>query len=335
MSFPTAANPFSRRSFLQRAAGAVAAVALNGRPRTRADEAQTFPAGSIIDAHTHFYDPTRPEGVPWPGKEDKVLYRRVLPAEFKALTRPYHVTGTVVVEASRWVEDNQWLLDLADREPFLLGVVGRLTPGGDDYRKNLRRFSRNPLFRGIRINSDELRTGLDQKRFLEDLALLADGGLELDANGSPDLLPLAARLAKRLPALTVVINHAANVPIGGKAARPDWLAGIKSAAQGTRVYCKVSALVEATGRPDGKAPAVTEYYQPVLDALWENFGDDRLIYASNWPVSERFATYGTVFGIVRKYVQTKGQACTDKFFAGNAVAAYRLKNRGGPGGNNE
>src|SRR3954454_16774698 len=83
-------------------------------------------AASSIDTHTHFYDPTRKEGVPWPGKGDKVLYRPVLPKEFKKLAAPFGVTGTVVVEASPRVEDNQWLLDLARDEPFLVGVVGRL-----------------------------------------------------------------------------------------------------------------------------------------------------------------------------------------------------------------
>ena len=80
----------------------------------------------IIDTHTHFYDPTRPQGVPWPSKDDAVLYRPILPAEFNELARPHGVTGTVVVEASPWVEDNQWVLELAAREKSILGVVGRL-----------------------------------------------------------------------------------------------------------------------------------------------------------------------------------------------------------------
>ena len=57
----------------------------------------------IIDTHTHFYDPTRPQGVPWPSKTDAALYRPVYPEEFKAIARPLGVTGTVVVEASPWL----------------------------------------------------------------------------------------------------------------------------------------------------------------------------------------------------------------------------------------
>ena len=99
----------------------------------------------IIDTHTHFYDPTRPEGVPWPNPNDEVLYRRVMPEDFKALAVPEGATGTVVVEASKWLEDNQWILDLAADEPFIVGFVGHLEPT-DDFEDNLNRFSANPLF---------------------------------------------------------------------------------------------------------------------------------------------------------------------------------------------
>ena len=110
----------------------------------------------IIDTHTHFYDPTRPEGVPWPNPNDEVLYRRVMPEDYKALAVPEGVTGTVVVEASKWLEDNQWILDLAAAEPFIVGFVGHLEPTAD-FKNNLNRFSANPLFRGIRLGSGHLQ----------------------------------------------------------------------------------------------------------------------------------------------------------------------------------
>ena len=75
----------------------------------------------IIDTHTHFYDPFRPQGVPWPEKDDEILYRRALPEDYKALAVPEGVTGTVMVECSPWVEDNQWVLDLAAADPIHRG----------------------------------------------------------------------------------------------------------------------------------------------------------------------------------------------------------------------
>src|SRR2546422_654753 len=76
----------------------------------------------------------------------------------------------VVADASPWVEDTQWVLDLAGKDTFLVGVVGRLDTAGDGFEKRLRRFARNPLYRGLRIGHGELTTGL--KKNLVDLCKL-------------------------------------------------------------------------------------------------------------------------------------------------------------------
>ena len=87
----------------------------------------------IIDTHTHFYDPSRPEGVPWPGPDNELLYRTVLPADYRQFAEPEGVTGTVVVEASGWLEDNQWILDLAEEDPFIVGLVGHIDPARPEF----------------------------------------------------------------------------------------------------------------------------------------------------------------------------------------------------------
>jgi predicted TIM-barrel fold metal-dependent hydrolase len=273
----------------------------------------------IIDTHTHFYDPTRPQGVPWPGKDDKLLFRRVLPDEFKKLVKPFGVVGTIVVEASPWVEDNQWLLELAAREPFLVGVIGRLDPRTDDFAKNLHRFARNPLFRGIRLTHSELKAGL-KENLVERCKLLIEHNLVLDVNGGPDMPADVAWLASELPKLRIVINHAANLRIDGKEPPSSWVKGMQAAAKHPNVFCKVSALVEQTGHKP--APQDVKYYRPVLDNLWELFGEDRLIYGSNWPVSNGAAPYETVVGIVREYFTAKRERAAAKFFLANSKTVY-------------
>jgi len=315
----------TRRRFLK--ASATLTAGLVGVPWLGRLAGAEMAAGTIIDTHTHFYDPTRPQGVPWPDKGDRLLYRKVLPPDYRALPQPRKVTGTVVVEASSWVEDNQWVLDLAANDPFIVGMVGNLTPGSDAFSGQLRRFAGNPLFRGIRIGGDRLGAAVGEASFRKDLGRLADAGLELDVNGSPESLPGVARLAAEVPDLRIVINHVANVRIDGRAAPADWLRGMNAASQKPHVYCKVSGLVEGSGRADGKAPADVEFYRPILDGIWNAFGADRLIYGSNWPVSERFAPCGVVQGIVSGYFQTRGPAAVEKVFWRNASAAYRWVTR--------
>jgi predicted TIM-barrel fold metal-dependent hydrolase len=175
------------------------------------------------------------------------------------------------------------------------------------------------------VNEGALRTGLGNAAFLADLKRLADADLELDVNGGPTLLPEVVRLAKELPTLRIVINHLANPRIDGKNVSPTWRTDLGAAAHFPRVFLKVSALVEGTGKNDGTAPRDVEYYRPWLDITWNAFGPDRLIYGSNWPVSARFAPLATVQGIVHDYFSAKGRPALEKFFAQNAQAAYRWR----------
>lgn len=308
----------TRRQFL------AATAALATAPALAAPKAAPL---AIIDTHTHFYDPARPTGVPWPGKGDKVLYRTTLPADYRAQPVPQPVTGTVVVEASPLVEDNQWILDLAAKDKFIVGFVGNLKPGEEAFAGHLKRFAANPLYRGIRVNEGALRTGLGNAAFIADLKRLADADRELDVNGGPTLLPEVARLAKELPALRIVINHLSNTRIDGKNVSETWRRDLEAAAKFPKVFLKVSALVEGTGKNDGSAPRDVEFYRPWLDIAWSAFGPDRLIYGSNWPVSARFAPLATVQGIVHDYFSAKGRPALEKFFAGNARTAYRWLNR--------
>lgn len=279
----------------------------------------------VIDVHTHFYDPTRKVGVPWPGKDDKVLYRPVLPAEFKKLAAPHGVTGTVVVEASPWVEDNRWLLDLAKDNDVIVGVVGRLLPTDADFAKHLARFAKDPLFRGVRVNENEVREALKDEKQLDRLKALSDNGLSLDLNGGHETFLLAAKLVEKLPKLRVVVNHMGNPLIDGKEPPEAWRKAVATGGElGANVFCKLSALVDGTRNRAG-APADLAFYTPVLDVIWKAFGADRLLYGSNWPVSDLYAKYETVYALAAKYVEGKGGGAFAKVFGANAVKAYRLK----------
>lgn len=281
------------------------------------------PRQGIVDTHTHFYDPTRPEGVPWPSPDDKFLYRPVLPAEYRQMTKPHGVVGTVVVEASPRPGDNQWILDLAAKDPFLLGLVGNLAPGSMEFAEHFPKLITQPKFLGIRVNSGPLGPGLDKPEFMADITKLMEAGRELDVNGRPDLLPLVAKLATKLPDLRIVINHLANVRIEGPMLDATWLQDLKTAARHPNVFLKVSALVEGASQGNREAPTDPAYYKPVLDAVLEVFGNKRVIYGSNWPVSARFGSYAVVQQIVQAYVNDKGPEITDRFFFHNAKSAYR------------
>ena len=272
----------------------------------------------IIDTHTHFFDPFRPQGVPWPEPEDELLYRRCLPEDYKALAMPKGVTGTVIVEASPWVEDNQWILDLAADEPFIVGFVGNLNPREEGFAQHLERFAANPLFRGIRTGVPSPEE-IEQNGFFEGMEMLVARDLELDAGLSPGL----CELARRLPELRVVINHIGGIPIDGGEPDPDRLGLMRQAAAHEQVYCKVSGLMDLRSQVK-PAPTDLSFYAPVLDALWDLFGEDRLIYGSDWPVSDRSGrSYAQVQSLVESYFSDKGSEALEKYFWENSKAVYK------------
>lgn len=303
-----------RRDFL---AVAGAAAASNARGANA--------PSTIIDAHAHFYDPSRPGGVPWPPKEDALLYRTVLPAEYRRLTAPLGIRGVIEVEASPLVEDNQWILDLIAREPVIVGTVGDIEPGKPGFGRYLERFHRNDRFLGIRCGDHWGRNfarGSVQPAFVSDLELVAAAGLEMDAVGGPLLLESLVRLTDRIPDLRVVIDHMPYDPPQYPSDLARYKGALREIGKRKQIYCKVSSVLRRSAA--GVSTDVATY-RPALDELWDVFGPDRLIYGSNWPVSDRVAPYASVFQVVFDYFTAKGKPAADKYFWQNAKAVYKWR----------
>jgi L-fuconolactonase len=308
----------NRRTFLGVAGGAVAA-----------EMSATAASIPIIDTHIHLFDPRRPQGVPWPEKNDAVLYHPALPDRYRKIAAPLGIVGAIEVEASPWFEDNQWVLDVAARDTIIVGTVGDLEPGKPEFRKQLERLHRNPLFRGIRYGNlwnRNLSAELAKPAFVADLKLLADAGLELDtANQDPVLIAATVRLTDLVPSLRVVIDHLPQMePPADAAAHRAFLSDIRELGQRPQVYVKVSEVLR---RVDGRVPDDLNFYRPRLDILWDIFGEDRLIYGSDWPNSDLWAEYPQVLKIVREYFMSKGPEAAEKYFWKNSVAAYRWVKR--------
>lgn len=307
-----------RRTFLG-IAGGIASANMNA-------QAATIP---IIDTHIHLFDPRRPKGVPWPEKSNAVLYKPALPERYRKIAAPLGIVGAIEVEASPWLEDNQWVLDVAAKDTIIVGTVGDLEPGKPEFRRQLERFHRNPLFLGIRYGNlwnRNLSAELSKPQFVEDLKALAEAGLELDtANQDATLVQATVRLTDLVPNLRVVIDHLPQFePPAEAAARRIYEAHLRELGKRKQVFVKVSEVLR---RVDGQVPSDLNFYRPRLDELWEIFGEDRLIYGSDWPNSDLWAPYPQVLQVVREYFSTKGPAAAEKYFWRNSMAAYRWVKR--------
>lgn len=310
----TGYNP-SRREVLKGAAVGTGILALAG-------EAKAAPS-RIIDTHIHLYDPSRPQGVPWPPKDNTLLYRTTLPADFKAATKGLGITGVVVVEASAWLDDNQWILDLAKDNPLIMGFVGHLEPG-DSFPEHVARFGKDPLFRGIRLGSRLIGSGLARPGFLDNMKMLADRDLQLDAIGNYTMYREVIKLNDQVPRLRIVMDHLPLDPIKDAEARKKAESDLRELAHRPNVYAKVSGVLRPV---EEHVPVELSRYRELLDHLWDTFGRDRVVYGSNWPVSNRLAPYPEVLRIVREYFTAKGTEAAERYFWKNSLAAYKWVGR--------
>ncbi len=283
----------------------------------------------VIDTHIHLFDPRRPQGVLWPEKDDTILYHPALPDRYRSMTRGLGVVGAIEVECSPWLEDNQWVLDVAAKDTIIVGTVGNLEPGKPDFGKHLQRFHENALFLGIRYGNlwgRNLGDQISRPEFISHIRALADAGLELDtANPNPALISAVLRLTDKVPNLRVVIDHLPQIEQPtDSAARAALRSDLREFANRRQVYVKVSEVLR---RVSGRVPDDLNFYRARLDELWDIFGQDRLIYGSDWPNSDLWAPYQTVFNLVHEYFSAKGPDVQAKFFWKNSIAAYRWVTR--------
>jgi predicted TIM-barrel fold metal-dependent hydrolase len=283
----------------------------------------------VIDAHIHMYDPLRPGGVPWPEKTDAVLYKPTLPARYEDESARFGAVGAIAIECSPLASDNQWLLNVAASHPVMVGVVGDLAPGTESFAADLARLHANPLFLGFRYGNlwgRDLASDLEKPGFIDGLKALADAGLVFEsANPDPRLIAALRKVAERVPGLRIVVDHLPHAAVPAEqAARDAWWADLHALAARPGVFIKLS---EIPVRTNGILVTDTRSYKPALDALWDVFGEDRILFGSDWPNSDHVASYAQTFGIVRGYIDGKPAAAREKYFWKNSIAAYRWRPR--------
>jgi predicted TIM-barrel fold metal-dependent hydrolase len=139
------------------------------------------------------------------------------------------------------------------------------------------------------------------------------------------LIDAIVEVAERVPDLRIVIDHLPHAPVPSeKDAQDQYWANLRLLAGSPRVFVKLS---EIPVRVNGKLMIDQHYYQASLDAIWNIFGEDHILFGSDWPNSEHVATYAQTFAIVRGYVGRKDAGVREKFFWKNSVAAYKWERR--------
>lgn len=277
----------------------------------------------IMDCHVHLWTLSRPAGIGWIKKDDAVLYRDYLPKHHEAVAKANGVSGVVLVQAGQSLPDNQWNLDVTAHNPKLYrGLVGNLSEviGTDGFKPLLTQLSKDPRYLGYRL-SGRYQDNLSEA-FFRDLKLTAAAGKSVDFLAGAYTLKDITAIATRVPELRIILNHFGNLRLDGKPLDPMWVEDFRTVAKLPNVHCKVSALF---GRVEKQpAPKNIDFYRPILDLAYDCFGEDRLIFGSDWPVTETTGDYASVIALTRAYFDAKGPELSEKLFHKNAVRFYAI-----------
>lgn len=250
-----------------------------------------------VDAHLHVWD-LEVGDYPWLGPQHGVLYDTFTVDQARRALDANGIESAVLVQAEDSVQETEWMLGLAAKHPWIVGVVGwlpldrpaeaastldRLRPEGQDAR-----------LCGIRhlVHDDPRENFLELSSVRESLALLAERGIPFDIPDAwPRHLGQAVDLAADLPALTTVIDHFGKPPRGG-ADFAEWEAAFRAAGELPNTVTKLSGL-GAAGAPF-TADALREVWAIALEA----FGPSRILFGSNWPVALLDGGYRTTVDVL-------------------------------------
>lgn len=277
-----------------------------------------------IDTHIHLYDTERPGSSVFldPVKHKKIYYPH-LEKDFLDIASPAGLDFAVVVEASKRREDNFWLMDIVNQSSSLLAFIANLDPRDEHYIGDLDRLSANKKFRGIRIRPEQ-PIDLGDDLVLEKLGELAKRGLVLEIRENAGPLAAIENIAKHYPDMPIIIDHMGGGKISqGKIVPSTWNNRLQKLAAIPNVYIKISMLYTLSGQ--NPAPTQPSFYREFIDQVVKAFGPKRVLYGSNWTLSEMRGSYADLVHIYDRYLEEQSVLTAYDLYYGNAIQAYGLK----------
>jgi L-fuconolactonase len=272
-----------------------------------------------IDAHQHFWVYS-PEEYGWIGDGMDVIRRDFAPRDLKPLLEANGFDGSVAVQARQHLGETEFLLNLAEENPIVRGVVGWVDLRAEDAFEQLDRFRSHPKFVGVRhiVQDEPDDRFLMGEEFLRGMELLGD--LTYDVLIYPKQLPAALEFVGRFPDHRLVVDHIAKPYIGRGELEP-WASQMRELAQAPNLRCKVSGMVTEADWHGWKR----DDFIPYLDVVFEAFGPSRIMVGSDWPVCTLAARYDEVMDIVTRYIEPLSEEDKAAVSGGTATEFYKLE----------
>lgn len=242
----------------------------------------------IIDAHHHLWNPA---DRPYPWMDDSVapIRRQFDVDDLRAATQGTGVTRTIVVQAVHDPGETAWLLEQPGPVAGVVGWVDLTAADVTDRIAAVRALPGGERPVGIRHQAQDEHDAdwLARPDVVRGVHALAAAGLVFDVLVRAREHAAALTLIDAVPEASFVLDHAGKPSID--TGDPAWQGRLTDFAARPNVTCKVSGLFTEAG-PDWRDRPVDRYVREVV----EQFGPERSMFGSDWPVSTLATGYADV-----------------------------------------
>ena len=268
----------SRRELLG-AAGAVSLAEAQDRDQIR-----------IIDPHVHVW--THDRRYPFAKETKNPPVEDATPEMLLELMRQNSVARTVIIQVIHYRWDNSYLRDVLKSYPGMFHGVARVNPEDPASPDTLSKLVQEDGFRGVRLSPNDSAAGDWIKGPLMPplWKRCRDLKVPMTILAPVTRMPDIAALCEKYPDLAVVIDHMADCPLD----RTDLQLKLTALKRYPKVFVKISHTwaLSKEGFPFRDT-------FPLVQRLYDAFGPKRLMWGTDWPVSQKHASYAQTLAVVR------------------------------------
>jgi len=273
-----------------------------------------------IDSHQHFwkFDPVRDS---WIDESMSAIQHDFLPVDLKPILDKFDISACVAVQADQSETETGFLLNIAENNDFVKGVVGWVDLRAENIKERLALYSHHSKIKGFRhvLQGEPDRALMLNPQFMEGIDALKAHDYTYDILIYPDQLGYTQQFVKAFPSQRFVIDHIAKPDIKNKNI-DKWTKGIKAIAKYGNVWCKVSGMITEADWQNW----VQIDFKPYLDVVFGAFGPKRVMFGSDWPVCNVAGGYNQMLSVVQHYVSKLSIDEQARFWGLNAMEFYKL-----------
>lgn len=272
-----------------------------------------------IDSHVHFWKYNKKRDA-WITNNMKILQQDYLPEHLALTLKRNEIDGCVAVQADQSELETHFLAELAKTHSIIKGVVGWADLQNENIEERLNYFSQYSIIKGWRhIAQSEPDDFLLKENFHRGIKALHPYNYTYDILIYHHQLKAAIGFVSKFPEQKFVLDHCAKPDIKNKKI-DEWKILIKELASYPNVCCKISGLLTEAAWKEWSA---ADFY-PYLDVVFKEFGTDRLLFGSDWPVMLLSGIYVQWKSLLEKYMENFVEEDRQKIFGQNAIDFYNL-----------